>query len=85
MPLYYLIEAKGGNRLKVSDGSAIANRKVMMRRGGQGSEGAPSAPTDGLGASLFTAIQEQLRLKLESANGPLTTYRVDSLQKPIEN
>jgi uncharacterized protein (TIGR03435 family) len=38
-----------------------------------------------LGPSLFTALEEQLGLKLESARGPLPVLVIDSVQKPSEN
>jgi uncharacterized protein (TIGR03435 family) len=46
--------------------------------------GTPS-PADPSGASLFTAIQEQLGLKLESSKGPVEVLVIDSVQKPSEN
>ncbi len=36
-------------------------------------------------ASLFTAIQEQLGLKLESARGPVEILIKDSIARPAEN
>jgi hypothetical protein len=49
---------------------------------------AMSAPTDlsqEAAPSLFTAIQEQLGLKLEPSKAPLDVLAVDALQKPGEN
>jgi uncharacterized protein (TIGR03435 family) len=45
----------------------------------------PPAPADSTGPSLFTALQEQLGLKLKPAKGPVDILAIDHLEKPSEN
>jgi uncharacterized protein (TIGR03435 family) len=47
-------------------------------------EGMPAA-AEGTGPSIFTAIQEQLGLRLESAKGPVETIVIDKVDKPSGN
>jgi uncharacterized protein (TIGR03435 family) len=44
-----------------------------------------SAPDAASGPTIFTAIEEQLGLKLESAKGPVPVLVIDSIDRPSEN
>jgi uncharacterized protein (TIGR03435 family) len=73
-------------------GALYAGRTVVDRTGIQGLydlalHWMPDAlnTADSSGPSIFTAIQEQLGLKLESAKGPVEVLVIDRVQKPSEN
>jgi uncharacterized protein (TIGR03435 family) len=62
--------------------------EAAMRGPGEGPERPPTentAPPDTSGPSLFTAVQEQLGLKLESSKGPVGILVVDHVEKASEN
>ena len=46
---------------------------------------ADNAPADATGASLFTAIQNQLGLKLTSEKGPVEVLVIDHIERPSPN
>jgi uncharacterized protein (TIGR03435 family) len=48
---------------------------------GGGSQ-SPALPPDSIGTSIFTAIQEQLGLKLRSTEGPVRVLVVDQIEPP---
>ena len=52
---------------------------------GQSTEGVSTSAADSSGPSIFTAIRDQLGLKLESTKGPVETIVIDHIERPSEN
>jgi uncharacterized protein (TIGR03435 family) len=70
--------------------SSLTGRRVIDETGLTGTyslhlDFAPEQSNDSSRPSIFTAVQEQLGLRLESSRGPIETLVIESIEKPTEN
>jgi uncharacterized protein (TIGR03435 family) len=56
-----------------------------MFAGPQGGNQEAAPPPDASGPSIFTALREQLGLRLQSTKGPVETLVIDHIERPSEN
>ena len=88
------LSGQGATMARLAGELSFVGRQVVDRTGLAGSfdvdlEWTPdspgAAPSPDAGASIFTAIQEQLGLKLEPSTAPLEVIVIDSAERPAED
>jgi uncharacterized protein (TIGR03435 family) len=88
------LSGRGATMARLASELSFVGRQVVDRTSLMGSfdvdlEWAPDASGAALspdtGASIFTALQEQLGLKLEPSTAPLEIVVIDSAERPAEN
>ena len=67
----------------VFDATGLTNRFDLNLKWTPDPEPGAAAPSDGV--SLFTAIQEQLGLRLEPRQAPVDVFVIESAERPTEN
>ncbi len=73
-------------RRKIVDNTGLpGNYDMTLRWSSDEVANAQRDPTTNTAPSLFTALQEQLGLKLESTTGPVDTIVVDHVAQPSDN
>jgi len=89
-----VLSGQGATMARFASELSFVGRQVIDRTGLTGPfdvdlEWTPdspgAAPTPDAGASIFTAIHEQLGLKLEPSTAPLEVIVIDSAERPSEN
>ena len=74
-----------GRRVVNKTALAGSYRLVMNFDAASGRGAPPLTPTEIAAPSIFTAVQEQLGLKLEGSQADVDTLVIDRLDRPTEN
>jgi uncharacterized protein (TIGR03435 family) len=61
------------------------SRQPQMAGPADAPPAAEPAPSDAAGPTIFTALQEQLGLRLESQKGPVEIIVIDNIERPTAN
>lgn len=93
MPAFRLVVAKDGPKLATHDDAAPKLRggcgRLVGRRVNADAIAASQSGSATLGPStlpsIYTAVQQQLGLKLESSKGPVQVLVIDRIKKPSDN
>lgn len=70
---------------RVIDQTGLAGNYTFTMRWTDGDEASDAVPADPSAPSIWTAVQEQLGLKLESTKGPVDTIVIDHIEEPSPN
>jgi len=89
-PLRILVVALSGQpevsgRVLVDQTGLGANYSFVLKWAPQSLSAGAAAPSDAPGPSLFTALEEQLGLRLESTKAPVDVLVVDHVEQPSAN
>jgi uncharacterized protein (TIGR03435 family) len=81
------LSRSGLDRLVIDKTGLTAGFDLHLKWNADAPEGVPGpgAAVDPAGASIFTALKEQLGLKLESAKEPVEILVIDHVEQPSEN
>ena len=73
------------NREVADDTGLVGSYDVTLEYDPYNYNDSLTAKSDAVGPSLFTALQEQLGLKLDSRKGPVEVLVIDHAERPSEN
>jgi len=71
------------DRVVLNETGLSGNYQVVLHWEPLGQD--PSAPADTLGLSIFTALEEQLGLRIEAMRGPVDIIIIHHIEEPIPN